>query len=58
MEELKIVIENKKNGIKCDINGKNIDSEKIASILLKTFINFCKSTEIDVEELLDSLSKD
>ena len=39
-------------------NWKNTDSEVIASILLKSFINFCKATEIDIEELLDNLSKD
>lgn len=58
MEELKIVIERKNKGIKCDITGKNTDSKVIASILLKSFINFCKATEIDIEKLLDNLSKD
>lgn len=55
---MKIVIERKNKGIKCDITGKNTDSEVIASILLKSFINFCKATEIDIEKLLDNLSKD
>lgn len=58
MEELKIVIEKKSKGINCDITGKNIDNETVASILLKSFINFCKATEVDIENLLDELSKD
>lgn len=58
MEELKIVIAKKKNGITCDITGKNTDKEVIATILLKSFINFCKATNLDIEDLLDNLSKD
>lgn len=58
MEELKIVIEKKNKGIKCDINGKNIDNDIVAIILLKSFINFCKATDLDIEDLLDKLSKD
>lgn len=58
MEELKIVIEKKNKGIKCDISGKNMDNDIVASILLKSFLNFCKATDLDVEDLLDNLSKD
>lgn len=58
MESLKIVIEKKKNGISCDITGENTDKNIIASILLKSFLNFCKAMDLDIEELLDKLSKD
>lgn len=58
MEELKIVIEKKKKGISCDITGKDVDKSIIASILLKSFLNFCKATDLDIEDLLDKLSKD
>lgn len=54
MEKLKIVIEKKNKGIACDITGENI----VAGILLKSFLNFCKATDLDVEDLLDKLSKD
>ena len=58
MSGLKIIIEKKKHGISCDIKGENIDKEIIASILLKSFLNFCKATDLDIEDLLDKLSKD
>lgn len=58
MEKLKIIIERKNKGICVDITGENTDKNIIASILLKSFINFCKATELDVEELLNNLSKD
>lgn len=58
MEKLKIIIERKNKGICVDITGENTDKNIIASILLKVFLNFCKATDLDVEDLLDKLSKD
>ena len=58
MGELKIILEKKKHGISCNIKGENIDEEVVASILLKSFLNFCKATDLDIEDLLDKLSKD
>lgn len=58
MEKLKIIIEKKNKGICVDITGENTDKNIIAGILLKSFINFCKATDLDIKDLLDKLSKD
>lgn len=55
---LKIVIEKLNKGIKVDITGKKISNKEIASILLKTLMNYCKSLDVDLSELLEELSED
>ena len=56
---LKIVIEKVSKGIKVNITGnKKFTNKEIASILLKSFIEYCKTFDIDVPDLLDELSKD